>query len=285
MEDAMKTVMTTSWLCLSLLVPAFAQQAGEAVSAKPAASAAASDAGRAALAAARQQAAKSHGLRGPERGRVLELAATAHDKVAADFHGEPVVAGPAAFAAAELWRQQGSFAIAEKDYLLAATIDPARYGQRGTLGAADMQRRQKRLDEAMVTYARAEAVEPGSARAQDARLWRARLLQTTGRLDEAIPAFQAALESADTPSQVIEASNFLALAWIDKGEFDAAERAISHAERTVAEVGEEDAVVVERLQKASESMSARKALQRARDKQNQAGKDAAEFDAGRKRDG
>jgi tetratricopeptide (TPR) repeat protein len=144
-----------------------------------------------------------------------------------------------------------------------------------------MQRRQKRNDEAMATYAKAAGVEPGSARAQDARLWQARLLQAAQRLDDAITAFQSALECATPGTQTIEASNFLALAFVDKGDLDAAARAIDHAEQSVTELGEEDPVVQERLHKSLEAMSAKKALQRARDKKNQAGKDAVGLEAGR----
>ena len=292
----MKSILTAWCVWLSLTAPVVAQAGGEAggrpapATSEAGASKSArphlrqdktSEAGREALAAAKELANRGRGLRGPERSHALELAAAAYDKAAADFSGEPAVAAVAAFHAAELWRQQGSLALAEKDYLLAAGIDASRFGQRGLLGAADMQRRQKRNDEAMGTYAKAAAVEPGSARAQDARLWQARLLQGAQRLDDAITAFQSALESAAPGTQTIEASNFLALAWIDKGDLDAAARAIDHAEQCVTELGEEDPVVQERLRKSLETMSARKALQRARDKKNQSGKDAVGLEAGR----
>ncbi|HEX6813284.1 MAG TPA: hypothetical protein VF384_16805 [Planctomycetota bacterium] len=287
----MKSILATwcVWLCLGVPVlaqhgeaggkPAGATEAGASKAARPKVQT--SGAAREALAAAKELANRGRGLRGAERGHALEVAAVAYDKIAADFSGEPAVAALAAFTAAELWRQQGSLPLAEKDYLLAASVDASRFGQRGLLGAADMQRRQKRNDEAMATYAKAAALEPGSARAQDARLWQARLLQAAQRLDDAIAAFQSALESATPGSQTIEASNFLALAWIEKGDLDAAARAIDHAEQSVTELGEEDPVVQERLRKALETMSAKKGLQRARDKQNQAGKDAAGLEAGR----
>jgi len=238
--------------------------------------------GRAALAAGRQLVARLRGLHATERKVALEQAATAHDRIAEQFAGEPAIAAAAMFAAADLWRQQGSLALAEKDYLRAAATDGPRYAQRGLLGAADMQRRQRRADDALATYAKAEAAEPGSARAQDARLWRARLLQGTERLDEAITAFQTALECAEGPSQVIETCNFLALAWVQKGDLDAAGRAIQHAERAVEVAAEDDEVVAERQHRWLEAMSARKALQRARDERDGAGKDAVEFDEARR---
>lgn len=279
----MRIVMKLLMVWTALALPVLAQAGGD--DGKPEAKAARpkvtlSDAGRSALAGAKEVAGRARGLRGPERAQALEAAATAYDKVVTGFAAEPAVAAAAAFAAGDLWRQQGSLPLAEKDYLLAAQLDADRFAQRALLGAADMQRRQKRVEEAMATYAKAAAIDPGSARAQDARLWQGRLLQGLERIDEAIVAFQAALESADPGTETIDACNFLALAWIHKGDLDAATRVIEHAEHAVQAVGDEDPVVLERLHKALEGMTAKKALQRARDKKSQAGKDAARFDNG-----
>jgi hypothetical protein len=82
-----------------------------------------SEAGKKALAGARDAAQKLRGLRGPERAPALEAAASAYDKVVADFGGEPAVAAFAAITAADLWRQQGSLPLAEKAYLRAAELD------------------------------------------------------------------------------------------------------------------------------------------------------------------
>jgi tetratricopeptide (TPR) repeat protein len=290
----MKTAMTTWCVFLALLVPAVAQgnetptsaktetRVTEATAEKPVrAKVQLTEAGRAALASAKDVAGRCKGLRAAERTQALEQAAAAYDKVAADFATEPAVAGAAAFAAAELWRQHGSFPLAEKDYLLAAETDGPRFGQRALMGAADMQRRQKRNEEAMVIYGKAAALEAGTPRAQEARLWQARLLQTSGRLDEAVTSFQSALESARPGRPVIDAANYLALALVQKGDFDAAERAIAHAEQALG--ADEDPIVAERLKKAIESMSARKALQRARDKATRAAKDAVGLEAAQKR--
>jgi tetratricopeptide (TPR) repeat protein len=292
----------TSWIVVSmaLALPLLAQghepgrkgaadaSAGKAAD-KPAdkarAKVAQSDEGRAALAGAKDLAARARGLEGAERARALELAATAYDKVATDFAAEPAVGGYAAITAADLWRQHGTLPAAEKAYQLAAGLDGARYGQRALLGAADMQRRQQRADDAMATYARVVALEPSSSRAQHARLWQGRLLQGGERLDEAVVAFQAALESADPGAETIEACNFLALCWIDKNDLDAAARVLAHADQHVANSTEEDPLVVERLKRQLDGMSARKALQRTRDRQNEVGKDAAALEAERSKQG
>ncbi|MBL8729524.1 MAG: hypothetical protein JNM25_13910 [Planctomycetes bacterium] len=281
----MKRVVMAACVWFGLMACVGAQEAAPDVG-KPAREARSgpvlSAAGREALAGGREIVNRLRGLRGPERKLALEQAASAHDRLVEQFAGEPLVAAAAAFAAAELWRQQGSLAIAEKDYLRAAALDAPRFAQRGLLGAADMQRRQLRVDEAMGTYGKAEAVEPGSSRAQDARLWRARLLQGSERLDEAIAAFQSALECANGVSQVIETANFLALALVQKGDLDAAGRAIQHAEHAVETAAEDDATLAERHQKWLAAMSARNALQRARDERDGAAEDAVQFDAARR---
>ncbi|GAB4157003.1 MAG: hypothetical protein Fur0037_25160 [Planctomycetota bacterium] len=229
---------------------------------------------KAALGAAREAAGQVKGRKGPDRLAALEVAARAYEEVAERFAGDSAAAARANFEAAELWRRHSSLALAERDYLKAADGDPGQFGQRGLLGAADMQRRQKQLEKALATYGRAVAAGPAGARAQEARLWRARVMQALGRIDEAIAAFQEALESASNPRQIIEACNWLAKAQIAKGDLDAAARAIRHAEQQVAAAPAGDPKEADRLAKAVASMSARRALQRARDKSAKAAKDA-----------
>lgn len=237
---------------------------------------------RAALQAAKELEDRTTGVKGAERQTALEAAAKAYEQVAVTFAAEPMVAGNARFEAGELWRRHNSLALAEQCYLEAARLDPERYGQRAMLEAADMQRRSKRVDEAMASYAAAEAVEPTTTRAQEARLWRARLLQTTGKLPEAITAFQAAVDAAKGPRQVIEAANWLAKAQIQKGDLAAAEAALQRADSAVASANEADVVEKERLEQLLEEMSARTALQRAKDKVNAAAKDASKLEQGKK---
>lgn len=271
-------IVTVSFFCVAnLLAQGGEPPAGE--SAKPAQPvAAAADLGRQAIAQARALLDKVRGLRGAERVAAIEAAAGAFDKAVEACAAEPKLAAAAAFQAAGAWRQHGSLAVAEKAYLLAAQLDASRYGARALLGAADMQRRQKRSEEAFASYVKVTELEPSSGAAQDARLWQARMLQDAGKLDDAIATFQVALESARPGRDTIDTANHLALAWIEKGDLEAAGFVLEHAEEAVAGMGEEDPAVVERLRKALESMSARRALQRALDKRNGAAKDADALD-------
>jgi tetratricopeptide (TPR) repeat protein len=233
---------------------------------------------RAALGEARGLAALARRQMGPARSRALEQAAAAYDRCVARFEATPAVAAFAAWSAAELWRRHGSMLLAEKDYLHAARWDPRRYGQRGLLGAADMQRRQRRPEDARKTYREAERIDPRTGYAHRARLWLARMLQADGELDRAIEGYQAALESAPTPRRAVEVADLLAKAWIAKGDLESAGFVLEHVEQLVRDAGSQNDRESEWLRRASREMPARKALQRALDKVRDAGGDAVRLD-------
>ncbi len=243
-------------------------------SAPVAAKAKVSDAARAAMTAARDGESQIKGAEGPARTAALQSAAMAWTKVATDFAAEPIVAAQAAFRAGEMWQRNSNFAQAETQFLAAAKLDGQRYGQRALLEAADMQRRQKRNDEALASYAQVVTLDAASSRAQEARVWQGRLLQSMGRVDESIGAFRKAVDASTKPRQVMEASNYLAKALILKGDLDNAESALQHAEELVNKAIAADAAQADLLHKALDGMTARKTLQKARDKQTGAGKDA-----------
>ncbi|MDA7936687.1 hypothetical protein N9B90_01975, partial [bacterium] len=102
----------------------------------------------------------------------------------------------------------------------------------------------------------------------------------------AIEKFQAALESAPSPRQGLDAANYLAKAWIVKGDLEAAGFVIEYAEQ-LTEQGEQaeqvGSVAARQLRLACDRMSARKALQRALDATTGAGADAVRLDEYRRR--
>ena len=222
-----------------------------------------SEASRATLAAARQEAMKVRGLEGDAQLAALKSAAEAYDRAAKETANEPKASAQAAYTAGELWRRHGNVAEAERCYLMAVQLDGERYAQRGKLAAADMQRRAEKFEAAL---------------AQTARLWVGRVLQTMGRDVDALVAFRAALTSAVTPSQTIEACNYLANAMVAAGDFAGAAQALSHADSAISTAIVEKPEDAERLHKALESMSARRALQRAQDKSTDAAVDAQKLE-------
>lgn len=234
---------------------------------------AAANAGREALQKAASIAEKITGLRGPERIEVLEQAARAYEETALAFAAERGVAAQAHWEAGELWRRRGDLALAEPHYMKANELDPGRFAERALLELGHCQRRGQRVDEAIETYQKVCALKPASARAHEARLWIGRSWQQKGSTTEAVTAFRAALEAASTPGRVVETCDWLAKALLKQGDLAGAEAAIQHAEQQKA--GGDEA---EQLQKAIAGMSARKAVQRFKDKQNGVDNDAEDVD-------
>ncbi|MCA8948311.1 MAG: hypothetical protein KDE27_02340 [Planctomycetes bacterium] len=239
-------------------------------------------AGREALTRCRELASRVKGLRGNERLAALAEAASNYDRVAEGFAGEPRVAAQASYAAAELWRRHGSLPFAERDYARAAEVDRPRFGPRGLLGSADMQRRQQRFEDALGTYDKVVEAAANSPQAQLARLAKAKLLQRMDRLPAAVAAAQVALECARPGRQVLDACNVLALVQIQAGDLDAAERALEYARESVDDLADAEPERLERQRRAVEAMSGWRALRRARDRQTDAAADAARLEADRK---
>ena len=141
-----------------------------------------------------------------------------------------------------------------------------------------MQRRAEKHEQSIATYRDAAAIDPATARAQTARLWIGRVLQTMGREVDAVVAFRTAVASAVTTSQTIEAINYLASALLAGGDLAGASQALAQADAAVSTAIVEKPEDAERLHKALESMSARRALQRAQDKAVDAAADAQQVD-------
>jgi len=236
---------------------------------------------RDALAAAKALITSLKGVRGEERLAGLSKAASAFGAVAEKFSSEPAAACAALFEAGETWRRQGSLTRAEDSYRRALATEVQRYQGRATFQLAQMERRQKRFEDAIANYQRAAEINPEQNRANEARLWIARCLTSLGKGDEALQSFRAAVEAAATPRQVIEANNYLAKALIDGGDLEAAKAALAKAvavARPLIEAGGKDS---EGLRAALDHMSARKALQRALDKASGAARDAQQLEKDR----
>lgn len=242
-----------------------------------------SAAGRTALQRCRELARRVRDRSGSERLTALAEAAANYDRVADGFAREPRVAARAAFAAAELWRRHGSLAIAERSYGAAALLDRGRYGARGLLGVADMQRRQGRRPAALSSYSAVIEGFPAAGYAQQARLARARLLRSMGRLETAVGGARAALECARPGRQLFDACNLLALLLIESGDLAAAESALAHARKSIAAAPGDDPITRQRWQKAVDGLSGWRALRRAKDRATGAARDAVRFDQDRRR--
>ena len=249
-----------------------------AVALRPAPSAAA----RQALAEASTLAGLARPLRGVARAGALEAAAKSYEALVGSFATEPLVVAEASWHAAELWRRHGSLVLAEQAYGRAAKRDPVRYGQRALLGVADMQRRLGLVEDALKSYSEVVACDPGTSRAQQARLWRGRLQYQLKRFDLATATLRAALESANGPRQVMDVVNWLARVRLQVGDLQGAASAIDYAESVVREAVASDPTE-QGLLKLFDRLPARRLLQRARDKQVDAVEDANALERTRRR--
>ena len=241
--------------------------------------------GRRALGEARKAADQVKGLGGEARQEALQRAAGAYEAVVGRYAGDPATCAAANFEAAELWRRYGSLAVAEQAYGRAAELDPRRYAERGLIQVAHMQRRQKQMGKAHQGYLKVAAIDPSSTRAHQARLWIGRTLDALDKPDEAIAAYRQAVGAAGRPRHTIEACNWLAKALVIVGDLEGAESAIGLADKTVQAAVLEGGSGVESLKKALAEMSARRALQRAKDKKSGAHRDARQLEKGRRGSG
>jgi tetratricopeptide (TPR) repeat protein len=236
--------------------------------------------GREALKACRDLAAQIKGLKGPTRDSALEEAAKAYEHVAAEYAADRGLAAQAWYEAAELWRRGDDLPQAETAYGKAITNDSDRYAERSLLEVGNLQRRQKRFDDAVATYKKLVALNPKSSRGHDARLWIGRTLQQKGTWPQAVAAYTEAVEAAPALLDRIEASDWLVKALVHTGELDKAGQVVDSIEKAGQEVTGPEAA---RVQKALEGLSGKRALQKARDKATQAhkGAEAAEKVKGR----
>lgn len=218
------------------------------------------------------------GKKGPARLEALENAARAYRQIISRHPGDAEGCARAWFELAELERRKGSLADAESAYAKAMELDRERYGVRALLEKAHVQRRLDRLDEALVSYREVVQRAPETSRAHTARVWIGGCLQIRGDLDGAVQAFAEALESTSKPTQVIDLCNRMGKAQLAAGDLEGAEAAIARADKLVETAAPEE---VDRLRKALGEMSLRRALQRARDKQNGAHEDARALEQAR----
>ncbi|MCA8941571.1 MAG: hypothetical protein KDB80_03345 [Planctomycetes bacterium] len=274
----MKSVWTTI-LSIALLAPAALAQGDEATTnAEQPVRAKLSDAAKLAFETIAGLEKGLKGKKGPERAAALQAIAEQCERSAREFEAEPAAAMRGWYQAGEAWRRHGTLERAAEAFGCAIAQADDRYRSRALFGLAEMQRRAKQLDAAIKTYGECAAFEPKTVRAHDARLWIARCHGAAERHDEAIQAFRAACGAAPGPRQRIEAGNWIAKALISRGELDAAAAELAAVEAAIAADLRAGGTNAERLQRALDEMSARRALTRARDKATDAAADAVDVE-------
>lgn len=221
------------------------------------------------------------GLEGEERRAALQRGAERWAALAERFAADKAAVARAWFECGELWRRHGSLDTAQAAYEKSVASEDAGYRERALFGKAEMQRRRKLFDEAIESYGLASRVTPESNRAHSARLWIARCLESKGDRTAAIEQLRRCLEADVRPLQIVETCDELAKTLVDAGDLTGAAGAIEHAERVCRDHVAKGEPNADGLQRAVERMTARRALQRARDKADGASKDAIRFEGER----
>jgi tetratricopeptide (TPR) repeat protein len=219
------------------------------------------------------------GTKGAERETALERAARAWEALLADVgQSNKAIGARAAWEAGELWRRRGDLESADDYYARCLALDEGRYRERATFERAHVARRQERFEDAIALYREVASMRPESARAHEARLRAGRCLEASGEDAEAISVYRVALEaSSAVPRRALDAGNHLARALVRTGDLDAAAATIARVEGIAGPVLDAGGEEAARLRKALDGMSARRALQRARDARDEAGEDAERF--------
>lgn len=269
--SCMRYVGALAALLLSSGVVSGQQAAGE--------SATAGGSLRRALAEGEDLLAALKGTKGEERQAGLQRLADFYQGSLERHAGDRPSCARLNFELGETWRKHGSVERALAAYQKSAELDAERYATRAGLQIAHAQRRLERFDEALATYRRIAQATPESAAVREAREWIGRCLEAKGDVDGAIVAYRDLLQQASGPRETLDVANRLANALIDKGDLAGAEEVLRRADSAVPSSGED----VARWRKAADSMSARRALQRARDKRDGVHEDARKLEAARKR--
>lgn len=222
------------------------------------------------------------GKKDEARTGILRQAAGDYAKMAVEFAGEPKVAAAACFSAAQLWRTVGELGKAKESYQQSITLDGARFTERSTLELAHLARLEKDVPASLALYTKVATQNPKSARAHEARVWIGRSHARASNPDAAITAYRSAVDLAASPTQTIDACNRLAGLLVKLNKLDEAEQVIARAATAAKSPPTGKGKTAERQPqswaKAYERMSARRALQRVRDKAMKAHKDAVDIE-------
>ncbi|MBK8975710.1 MAG: tetratricopeptide repeat protein [Planctomycetes bacterium] len=232
----------------------------------------------AAFRAASDKLASLKGVRGADRVTGLREAAAMYARIATDFDDRPETVARAHYESGECLRRAGDVAEAERAYSACLEADRGSFRERASFERGSMLRRLERWDDAVASYRIAIEARPASARADEARVWVGRCLESKGDNDGAREAYQDAVDSASSPERGVDACNRLGMFLVRRGELEAAGAIVERAEQIAEPVLQAGGKAAERMQERLDEMSVRRSLQRAIDRRDDAAGDAVRLD-------
>ncbi|MCY2960324.1 MAG: hypothetical protein NTY35_09180 [Planctomycetota bacterium] len=212
---------------------------------------------------------------GPRKDARLRAAA-AYRAVREYFPADAAACAESAFRRAELVRQAGDLESARAELAVARDRGAnTAWRVRAALELGHLERRAKRLPEALGAY---EAVISDAAalpgQRDDASLWSGRVLADSGRSDDALRVWTRVADQGDDPLDRIRAFDLWAQELVTRADLEGAAGVLERCREKLAEAGQEESRLGERVRAALASMRAIEELARAVEKRERERKEA-----------
>lgn len=212
------------------------------------------------------------GLEGEARDRARSEAVAAYRSVREYFGGDANASAEAAYRAGELLRSADDTAGALAEFTIARDRGAGTdFRVRAMLEIGHLERRAKRMQQAIAAYETVVADETASARQKDeASLWVGRVYADLERLADARRVWQRVADKGDDPLDRIRAYDLMTSALVDAGDLEGAAGTLERCREALAEVAQEESKLGERVRSALSAMRCVDELARAVEKRKRA---------------
>lgn|GEM_PF-1539057 len=204
------------------------------------------------------------GTRGEARRAARRVAVEAYRAVRRYFPGERELGAEAAFRAGELLRsaREADLAVVEFQYAYRVGRE-SEFGARGGLEIGHIERRRRRLNDALASYEAVEALGEEHAEERDlAAYWSGRVHAQLGRPRDARRCYERAARRGVDPVQRVRAFDAWAQSLVDGGDLEGAAGVIELCRGSVAAYAEEESELGLRVRAALERMRSVESVRR-----------------------
>lgn len=217
---------------------------------------------------------------GDDRDRARKLAIEGYRSVREYFGGDAAACAEAAFRAGELLRAAEDLASAQAEFAIARDRGAGTSFQvRALMELAHIDRRAKRLDQALDGYEMVVAADAATVRQKDdASLWAGRVYADLQRPKDARRIWQRVADKGDDPLDRIRAWDLMVSLLVDQGDLEGAAGVLERCREALADTAQEESKLGERVRAALSSMRSQEELARAIEKR----RDEAESSGGKR---
>lgn len=212
------------------------------------------------------------GLEGEARDQARKEAIAAYRSVREYFGGDANASAEAAFRAGELLRSADDSTGALAEFTIARDRGAGTdFRVRAMLEIGHLERRAKRLQQAIAAYEAVVADDTATARQKDdASLWVGRVYSDLERPADARRVWQRVAEKGDDPLDRVRAYDFMVSALVDANDLEGAAGTLARCREALADVAQEESKLGERVRSALAAMRSIDELARAVEKRKHA---------------